>query len=176
MDSSNVLYCESWDVTKRFNRNHKDDVPMKYTLTISETQEGHKVQIVQSYPPYEHGKSRFAHFSCHDWDKCVEYALETMYCTKKAVGLWDTGLTTIDYSDQEAESIIHNFTGVSQKEASHICRDEVDTLMKHKMSELSKEGASDGVWVLLVECVNKKVSCVLYSEHKHRMTKRRTED
>ena len=173
MDSSNVLYCESWDVIKRHS--HKDGVPMKHTLTISETQEGYKVQIVLSYPPLERGKSRVAPFSCHDWDKCLQYALGTMYCAKKAVGAFDIGLSNIDYSEQEAESIIHEFTGISPKEASRMCRDEVDTLMKQKMSELSKEGASDEVWALLVECVNKKVACYLYSEHKHRMVKRRTE-
>ena len=143
----------------------KDVVPMKHTLTISETQEGYKVKLVASYVnlPDGVGDASFGPMSCRDLDKCVEYALEKMHSLKKSVGSWN-----INHSELEVESIISDLTGITQEEASRISWNEVFSLRDVKMTELCKRGFSDGeAWEYLVERVNKRVA------HEYRVAKKK---
>lgn len=169
MNSSNVLYRESWDSTKHFT--DKEVVPTEHTLTISETQEEYKVEIVGSYVNLAEGvgDSCLGPMSCRDLDKCVEYALDKMNSLKTSVGLWN-----IDYSELEIESIISNLTGITKDEASRISWNEVFPSRDDKMTELCKRGFSnEEAWDYLVERENKRVAHSLNNAHEYRVARRK---
>ncbi len=160
MSSSNVLYCETWNITQYFPDRYECET--KHTLTISETQKGHELRIVEHYVGMREGVGDVTQMPppYPGLAECVKCALKRMHDNK--YGLGDFNLK----AGISVEKVIRECAGFTQEEARRISFDEVNPMIDCEMlTKLCENRHSNNeTWNRLVNRVNKKVAFELYRD------------
>ena len=160
MSLSNVLYCETWNLTQYFP--DKDDCETQHTLTIRGTQEGYELRIVEHYVGMPEGVGDVTQMPppYAEQAECVKCALNRMHDNKW--GLGDFNLK----ARISIETVIRECTGFTLEEARRISFDEVNPMIDSEMlTKLCESRHPDKeTWNRLVSRVNRKVAFELYRD------------